>query len=82
MTTTGGISAGTVTMSGGTISGTAFDWYHGITTTPTLNTLASSIPAVISADEPPADQHGQPDLQRRSGDHARRRGLARQRTDC
>ena len=45
----GGISAGTVTMSGGTISGVPFDWYHGTTATPTLNTLASSIPAVISA---------------------------------
>ena len=36
-------------MSGGTISGVAFDWWKGTTTTPTLNTLASSIPAVIRA---------------------------------
>ena len=38
-------------MSGGTIAatGTWLDWYQGITTTPTLNTLASSTDAVISA---------------------------------
>ena len=45
----GGTSASSITMTGGTISGAAFDWYNGITNTPTLDTLASSTTATVSA---------------------------------
>ena len=45
----GGTSASNITMTGGTISGVPFDWYQGITTTPTLTTVASTATAVISA---------------------------------
>ena len=45
----GGTSAGTIAMTGGTISGSAFDLYQGITTTPTLTTNASTATAVISS---------------------------------
>ena len=45
----GGITASSVTMTGGTISGTRSDWYHGLTSTPTLITNASSTTAVISS---------------------------------
>ena len=45
----GGTSATNITMTGGTISGNAFDWYFGITTTPTLSTNFSSTTAVISS---------------------------------
>ena len=49
----GGTSAN-ITMTGGTISnsgtiGHAFDWYSGITTSPTLNTLANSTTATVSS---------------------------------
>ena len=43
----GGLSAAAVSMTGGTISGDAA-WYNGITSTPTLNTNASTATAVIS----------------------------------
>ncbi len=45
----GGTQAPTITMTGGTISGLQFDWYNGITSTPTLTTLASSNASVISS---------------------------------
>ena len=45
----GGTSATNITMTGGTISGLAPDWYHGLTTTPTLTTNASTATAVISS---------------------------------
>ena len=43
----GGLSAGSITMTGGTISGYAC-WYNGITNTPTLTTNPSNTTAVIS----------------------------------
>jgi fibronectin-binding autotransporter adhesin len=49
----GGTAASSVTLNGGTISGggggNTFDWYNGITNNPTLSTVASSIPSIISA---------------------------------
>ena len=45
----GGTSAGTITMTGGAVGGVNFDWYNGLTSTPTLATLASSTTAVISS---------------------------------
>ncbi len=49
----GGIAASIITMTGGTISGgggsNTMDWYYGNSYNPTLNTLASSVHAVISA---------------------------------
>ena len=45
----GGTSASNITMTGGTISGTGFDWYNGITSTPTLTTNASNTTAVVSS---------------------------------
>ena len=46
-TNTGGLTAGSVTMTGGTISGFA-GWYNAITSAPTLTTNASTATAVIS----------------------------------
>ena len=49
----GGTSASNITMSGGTIAtdaGGSFDWYDGLTDNPTLTTIASSTPAVISGE--------------------------------
>ena len=40
----GGTAASTITMTGGAIGGTAFDWYDGVTATPTLTTVAGSAP--------------------------------------
>ena len=40
--TDGGTSASAITMAGGTIDGSNFDWYDGITTTPTLTTSDSA----------------------------------------
>ena len=45
----GGTVARTITMTGGTISGNAFDWWIGLTTTPSLIINASSTAAVISS---------------------------------
>ncbi len=45
----GGTVATNVLMSGGTISGTPFDWYSASAGSPTLATSASSTPAVISS---------------------------------
>ena len=45
----GGVAASSISMTGGTISGTRFDWYNGITNTPTLTTSANSTTAVISS---------------------------------
>ena len=49
-TWSGGLSASSITMTGGTISGAARpDWYDGITDTPTVFTNASTATAVISS---------------------------------
>ena len=45
----GGIAASSVTMTGGTLSGSGLDWYYGNSYNPTLYTLASSAHSTISA---------------------------------
>ena len=45
----GGISAGTMTMTGGTVGGYQPDWYYGVTSTPTLTTNASTATAVFTS---------------------------------
>ena len=44
-----GLSAASITLTGGTISGGNFDWYNGITSTPTLATSAAAATSVVSA---------------------------------
>jgi fibronectin-binding autotransporter adhesin len=44
-----GMAASTVTMTGGSIIGSAFGWYDGNTTAPTVQTLASASRSTISA---------------------------------
>ena len=44
-----GTTASTITMTGGSISGSDFGWYQANTTTPLLQTLASSSRATVSA---------------------------------
>ena len=44
-----GIAVSSLTMTGGVFSGTALDWYYGLTNNPTVTTNASNTTAVISA---------------------------------
>jgi fibronectin-binding autotransporter adhesin len=46
---TGGTSAANITMTGGTITGSQFDWYNGQTSTPSLITNASSTTATVGS---------------------------------
>jgi len=45
----GGWSVATATLTGGTISGTTFDWFNGQTNTPTLATLADATTSTVSS---------------------------------
>ena len=46
--TNAGMSASSVLLTGGTLSGSLFQWYNGITSTPTLATGAASTTSVVS----------------------------------
>lgn len=45
----GGMQASTMTLTGGTVSGRNFDWYNGITSTPSLITQPSAVSSVVSS---------------------------------
>jgi fibronectin-binding autotransporter adhesin len=44
----GGASATNITMTGGAITGAAFDWFNGINSTPSITTVGSTTTATIS----------------------------------